>query len=55
MRQNIGILLQFACLVFLPMLMIWQIDFGIPLIWMPAATLAAVVVFYVGHRIRESK
>lgn len=55
MRQKIGMALQFACLVFLPMLILWQIDFGIPLIVMPALTLVSVAVFYVGYRLRESK
>lgn len=47
--------MQLSCLVFLPMLILWQIDFGIPLIVMPACLLVAVVVFLVGTRLRESK
>jgi len=55
MRQSIGLFLQFACLVFLPTLIVWQLDFGIPLIVMPAATLASIVVFWIGYRLRESR
>ena len=54
MRQQIGVLLQFAVLVFLPLVVFWQLDFGIPLIVMPAALLVASVVFWIGYRLRES-
>ena len=54
MKHHLGIALQFAALVFLPMLIIWQLEFGFRLIVMPALTLVAVVVFYVGYRLRES-
>jgi hypothetical protein len=52
MRNQIGFLLQFAALVFLPLLMLWQLNFGIPLLWMPLLTLAGLVVFYAGHLLR---
>lgn len=52
MRYHLGFLLQFAALVFLPLLILWQLNFGFPLIWMPALTVAGVVVFYLGHRLR---
>ena len=54
MRQRIGMLMQLACLVFLPMMIIWQIDFGIPLIAMPAGLTVAFILFRVGTRLRES-
>ena len=54
MRQTIGMLLQFACLVFLPMQMLWQLDFGIPLVVMPASILVCTLVFWIGTRLRES-
>jgi hypothetical protein len=47
-------LLQFAVLVFLPLLVLWQLNFGIPLIVMPASLLAASVLFWIGYRLRES-
>jgi hypothetical protein len=53
MRQQIGILLQFVVLVFLPMLILWQLEFGFRLILMPALTLCGVVVFWIGYKLRE--
>lgn len=53
MRNQLGFALQFAALVFLPLLIIWQLNFGFALIWMPALTTAAAVVFYIGHQLRE--
>ncbi len=53
MRRQIGFLLQVAALTLLPMLILWQLDFGIPLIVMPTLTVVGIVVFYVGHRLRE--
>jgi hypothetical protein len=53
MRNQLGFLMQFAALVFLPLLIIWQLNWGFPLIWMPALTLAGAAVFYAGHRLRE--
>lgn len=53
MRNLVGFGLQFAALVFLPMLILWQLNFGFELLWMPMLTLAGAVVFYVGHRLRE--
>jgi hypothetical protein len=54
MRQQIGFLLQFVVLVFLPLLILWQLQFGFRLILMPALTLLGIVVFWVGYRLRES-
>jgi hypothetical protein len=53
MRQHIGFLLQFAVLVFLPMLILWQLEFGFRLILMPALTLVGIVVFWIGYKLRE--
>jgi hypothetical protein len=53
MRQHIGFLLQFAMLVFLPMLILWQWEFGFRLGLMPALTLVGIVVFWIGHKLRE--
>jgi hypothetical protein len=53
MRHQIGVLLQFLVLVFLPMLIIWQLNFGFRLILMPALTLVAIVVFWIGYKLRE--
>lgn len=53
MRNHLGFGMQFIALVFLPLLILWQLNFGFQLIWMPALTFAAAAVFYVGHRLRE--
>jgi len=56
MKQQIGFLLQFAVLVFLPMLIFYDLDFGFQrLVVMPALTALSVGMFYLGHRLRESK
>ena len=54
MKQQCGFYMQFAALVFLPMLIFWQLANGFQLIWMPALLLAGTVVFFVGTRLRES-
>jgi hypothetical protein len=53
MRNHIGFLMQFGALVFLPLLIVWQLNFGFPLLWMPLLTVAGLAVFYTGHRLRE--
>ena len=45
--------MQFLVLVFLPMVIGWQLFFGFPLLGMPIATLLAIGVFLVGHRLRK--
>jgi hypothetical protein len=52
-RNWIGMALQFLALVFLPLLVLWQLEFGFELIWMPAMLLVGVVVFSIGHALRE--
>jgi len=53
MRNWLGMCLQFAVLAFLPLLIIWQLNFGFPLLWMPALTVAGMVVFWIGHSMRD--
>ncbi len=53
MRHSIGFLLQLAVLVFLPMLILWQLSFGFRLILMPALTVASILVFWIGYKLRE--
>lgn len=53
MRNSVGFLMQFAALVFLPLLIVWQLNFGFRLLWMPALTLAGVAVFWIGQHLRE--
>jgi hypothetical protein len=52
-RNWIGLALQFLALVFLPVLVIWQLQYGFELIWMPAMLMVGVVVFAIGHALRE--
>ncbi len=54
MRHHIGMLLQFAVLVFLPMLIVWQLNFGYRLVVMPACTLVGIIVFVIGTKLRDS-
>lgn len=53
MRRHIGFLMQLGVLALLPMLILWQLNFGFPLIVMPAMIIAGVVLFSIGHRLRE--
>ncbi len=53
MQRSLGFLMQLAVLAFLPMLILWQLTFGFRLILMPALTLLGIVVFTIGHRLRE--
>jgi hypothetical protein len=53
MRHRLGILLQLAVLVFLPMLVLWQLEFGFWLLVMPAMTVLGIVVFWIGTKLRE--
>jgi len=45
--------MQFLVLVFLPLVIGWQLFFGFPLLGMPIATVLAIAVFYVGHALRK--
>ena len=53
MRNNLGFLLQFAALTMLPLLILWQLEFKFDLLWMPSMLTAGVVLFWIGHRLRE--
>lgn len=53
MRQRLGFAVQLAVLMLLPMLIGWQLFFGMPLVVMPAATLAAIGLFTLGHHLRQ--
>ncbi len=46
--------MQLSVLGFLPALIIYQLNFGIPLIVMPVMLIAGVIVFSIGTRLRES-
>jgi uncharacterized membrane protein YdfJ with MMPL/SSD domain len=54
MRHQIGFLMQLGVLVFLPMLILWQLTFGFRLVVMPAMTLIGIFFFWWGYKLRES-
>ena len=53
MRQQVGFVLQLLVLMFLPLVIGWQLFFGFPLIAMPACVLVAIAVFSVGQALRK--
>ncbi|MEZ6064967.1 MAG: hypothetical protein R3B90_04510 [Planctomycetaceae bacterium] len=55
MRYYLGMVLQFLALVFLPMLIYWQLQFGFDLIWMPSLLLVGILIFTAGHILREKQ
>jgi hypothetical protein len=52
-RQQVGFVLQLLVLMFLPLVIGWQLFFGFPLIAMPACLLLAIAVFSVGQVLRR--
>ena len=52
-RQRIGFVLQLMVLMFLPLVIGWQLFFGFPLVVMPAALVAAIGLFWLGHLLRR--
>ncbi len=52
-RNLLGTFLQFVALTFLPVLILWQLNYGFNLLWMPGLTLVDVVVFFIGHKLRD--
>lgn len=54
MKHQIGVVLQFLVLVFLPILIIWQLEFGFKLLYMPGLLLVGILIFTIGTQLRES-
>ncbi len=52
-RNLLGVFLQLVALTFLPVLILWQLNFGFNLLWMPGLTLLGVIVFFMGHKLRD--
>lgn len=52
-RNLLGMFLQLVALTFLPVLILWQLNFGFNLLWMPGLTLLGVAVFLIGHKLRD--
>lgn len=53
MRRQVGFVLQLMVLMFLPLVIGWQLFFGFNLIIMPASVLTAIVVFSAGQFLRR--
>ena len=53
MRQQLGVFLQLAVLMFLPLLIGFQLFFGMPLVVMPVLTLVAIALFTGGYFLRK--
>ena len=54
MKHQIGVGLQFLVLTATPLISWWQLQFGFKLIWMPALLVVAILLFWIGTRLRES-
>jgi hypothetical protein len=52
-RQQIGFVLQLLVLMFLPLVIGWQLFFGFNLTIMPASLVVAIAVFSVGQFLRK--
>ena len=55
MLHHLGIVLQIGAMVFLPLLILYQLNFGFKLIVMPTCTIIGIVAFAVGTWLREKK
>jgi hypothetical protein len=55
MQQQFGFLMQLVVLTLLPLLIVWQLNYGMRLIWMPVLTLAGIALFTFGTRLRNGK
>lgn len=53
MLHHLGIFLQICALALMPMVILWQLDFGFPLIVMPACVVIGFAVFWIGTQLRE--
>lgn len=53
MLHHLGLFLQGCVLLFLPCLILYQLQFGIRLVLMPTCTVAGIVIFWLGTVLRE--
>jgi len=53
MLHHLGIALQSLVLMFLPLLIVFQLFYGMQLIWMPAMLLVGIVFFALGQWLRS--
>lgn len=54
MKHHLGVGMQFVVLVCLPLLIVWQLEFGFPLLYMPGLLLVGILIFFIGTQLRES-
>lgn len=54
MRHHLGIVLQILVLAGLPLLIVYQLNFGFQLLVMPTCTVIGIAFFWIGTRLRES-
>jgi hypothetical protein len=52
-RNLLGMFLQIVALLSLPILILWQLEVGFALLWMPGLTLLGAGMFFVGHKLRD--
>jgi len=55
MLQQIGMLIQLAVLVLLPMLVFWQLTYGFRVGVMGPVVVLGMIAFTVGAKLRESR
>ena len=55
MLHHLGITLQIGAMTFLPLLIIYQLNFGFRLIVMPACTIVGIVAFALGDLASREK
>lgn len=53
MKQQLGFLMQLFVLAMLPMLILFQLSFGIQLIVMPVSLVIGIVLFSIGVQLRK--
>jgi len=55
MLHHLGICFQIGAMVFLPLLILYQLNFGFKLIVMPICTIIGIGIFWLGTWLREKK
>ncbi len=55
MLHHLGIALQIGAMTFLPLLIIYQLNFGFQLVVMPVCTIVGIIAFALGTRLREKE
>ena len=53
MLHHLGIFLQICAMTFLPLIILYQLQFGFKLIVMPICTVIGFAMFWIGTQLRE--